>query len=337
MRNELIELISKRRNWRKTAEMCLLRKEQDQVICFQTRRTHNQYDACFGNYPDCPAIGSLNPFLVSRSRCCGATAQPCWHPQSDPATRTLCPSQVRARRGDRFCRRAHRLCASAANRPGSAYYERLLPFAGAFMALFGRNRLPARSTLSRYLSALDQATVEAAHDALSRGSGGAKGLHFRRLACGIVWASSLWSWMWMEPDKPHGNGRCRTRSLCQIRIVVLTRWRLLAMGGASAQKCCVRGPPFCKLIRINGDLFWSRQWRLPRRIETGHPDHHLLRDRSFPSPLPDPGPPRRTLWQCRSFGRCPDRRPWSDRARAATMACWICQRSKRLLLIRPSR
>jgi ketosteroid isomerase-like protein len=42
-----------------------------------------------------------------------------------------------------------------------AYYERLLPFAGAFMALFGRNRLPARSTLSRFLAALDQATVEA--------------------------------------------------------------------------------------------------------------------------------------------------------------------------------
>ncbi len=42
-----------------------------------------------------------------------------------------------------------------------AYYERLLPFAGAFMALFGRDRLPDRSTLSRFLAALDQATVEA--------------------------------------------------------------------------------------------------------------------------------------------------------------------------------
>jgi len=41
------------------------------------------------------------------------------------------------------------------------FYERLQPFAKAFMALFGRKRLPHRSTLSRYLSALDQATVEA--------------------------------------------------------------------------------------------------------------------------------------------------------------------------------
>lgn len=42
-----------------------------------------------------------------------------------------------------------------------AYYERLLPFASPFMALFGRDRLPDRSTLSRFLAALNQTTVEA--------------------------------------------------------------------------------------------------------------------------------------------------------------------------------
>ena len=42
-----------------------------------------------------------------------------------------------------------------------AFYERVLPFANAFMALFGRDHLPARSTLSRFLVALDQAPVEA--------------------------------------------------------------------------------------------------------------------------------------------------------------------------------
>jgi hypothetical protein len=42
-----------------------------------------------------------------------------------------------------------------------AFYARLKPFAETFLALFGRHRLPDRSTLSRYLSALDQATVEA--------------------------------------------------------------------------------------------------------------------------------------------------------------------------------
>jgi hypothetical protein len=41
-----------------------------------------------------------------------------------------------------------------------AFYERLQPFASTFMALFGRERLPHRSMLSRFLAALDQATVE---------------------------------------------------------------------------------------------------------------------------------------------------------------------------------
>jgi hypothetical protein len=42
-----------------------------------------------------------------------------------------------------------------------AFYERVQPLAPAFMALFGRQNLPHRSTLSRYLAALDQQAVEA--------------------------------------------------------------------------------------------------------------------------------------------------------------------------------
>ena len=42
-----------------------------------------------------------------------------------------------------------------------AFYQQIHPWASAFMALFGRDRLPARSTLSRFLSSLDQAAVEA--------------------------------------------------------------------------------------------------------------------------------------------------------------------------------
>lgn len=41
-----------------------------------------------------------------------------------------------------------------------AFDERLAPFADAFLALFGRHDLPGRSTLSRFLAALDQACVE---------------------------------------------------------------------------------------------------------------------------------------------------------------------------------
>ncbi len=41
------------------------------------------------------------------------------------------------------------------------FYERLHPFAAAFMALFGRDRLPAHSTLSRFLTALTPEPIEA--------------------------------------------------------------------------------------------------------------------------------------------------------------------------------
>ena len=42
-----------------------------------------------------------------------------------------------------------------------SFYERLTPFATAFMVLFGRSELPSRAALSRFLSAIDQSPVEA--------------------------------------------------------------------------------------------------------------------------------------------------------------------------------
>jgi len=41
-----------------------------------------------------------------------------------------------------------------------AFYDRLLPFADSFIALFGRKLLPSRSALSRWLAALGSASVE---------------------------------------------------------------------------------------------------------------------------------------------------------------------------------
>jgi len=41
------------------------------------------------------------------------------------------------------------------------FFERLVPFAAPFMALFGRDRLPHRSTLSRFLADVDPACLEA--------------------------------------------------------------------------------------------------------------------------------------------------------------------------------
>src|SRR5690242_14544155 len=42
-----------------------------------------------------------------------------------------------------------------------AFYERLLPFAQPFMALFDRERLPSRSALSRFLASLTWEATEA--------------------------------------------------------------------------------------------------------------------------------------------------------------------------------
>ena len=51
--------------------------------------------------------------------------------------------------------------AMSGERTLETFYERIDPWASAFMALFGRDRLPARATLSRFLSSLDQPAVEA--------------------------------------------------------------------------------------------------------------------------------------------------------------------------------
>ena len=51
--------------------------------------------------------------------------------------------------------------AVSSERTLEAFYKRLHPFAPAFMAQIARERLPARSTLSRFLASLTQAAVEA--------------------------------------------------------------------------------------------------------------------------------------------------------------------------------
>ncbi len=51
--------------------------------------------------------------------------------------------------------------AVSSERTLEAFYAQIHPWASVFMALFGRDRLPARATLSRFLASLDQAAVEA--------------------------------------------------------------------------------------------------------------------------------------------------------------------------------
>jgi hypothetical protein len=57
-----------------------------------------------------------------------------------------------------------------------AFYERIAPFAESFMALFGRNQLPHRSTLSRFRGSPRSSQRGSTPDALSKGSAGAQTL-----------------------------------------------------------------------------------------------------------------------------------------------------------------
>jgi hypothetical protein len=91
-----------------------------------------------------------------------------------------------------------------------SFYERLAPEASPFMALFRRNQLPHRSTLSRFLAALDQASVEALralfqHDLLARKSFASPGGLFDRTGK-----------QWMVVDVDGTRQAARQRALPQM-------------------------------------------------------------------------------------------------------------------------
>src|SRR6266566_9816314 len=88
-----------------------------------------------------------------------------------------------------------------------AFYQRLLPFAEPFMALFGRANLPHPATLSRFLAALDQAPVEALRT-LFRGAIWWRGLRslLHLVGCGIAWEAIGPWWMSMAQNRQSDNG-----------------------------------------------------------------------------------------------------------------------------------
>src|SRR6266699_5697871 len=88
----------------------------------------------------------------------------------------------------------------------ASYYERLQPFATPFMALFGRKQLPHRSTLSRFLAAVDETCVEALRsvflqDALAR-PGSAEGV-------GGLWDRQGQQWVVFDLDGTRQAARQR--------------------------------------------------------------------------------------------------------------------------------
>ena len=127
-----------------------------------------------------------------------------------------------------------------------AFYEQLLPWASAFMALFlfGRERQPARSTLSRFLASLNQAAVEALrtlflHDLLAR-----------RLVeeeqPGGLWDRGGTHWLVFEVD----GTRLATDTGSADRPEALASpvCSFLGIPNASGAKSSARVPPCCKPI-----------------------------------------------------------------------------------------
>jgi hypothetical protein len=139
---------------------------------FSVRRTHDQYRVFSRKHPDFVRIRPLTPSWFGE-----VTLLAC-HFQRQGVLAAL-EEQVRFARL-RFGRYdvIDFLAilfgyAASGERTLEAFYQRLQPRASAFMALFGRDRLPSRSTLSRFLASLDQAAVEALrtlflHDLLAR-------------------------------------------------------------------------------------------------------------------------------------------------------------------------
>lgn len=109
-----------------------------------------------------------------------------------------------------------------------AFYEQLLPFAEVFMALFGRHHLPDRSTLSRFLAALDPPTLEALRTLFEQ--------DLVKRTSPATSPGGLWDRLgnrWLVVDVDATKQAARQRALPQLKshpspIVVLSRSRLPA-------------------------------------------------------------------------------------------------------------
>ena len=135
------------------------------------------------------------------------------------------------------------------------FYDHLRPFALPFMSLFGRDRLPDRSTLSRFLAALTPEPVEALRtlilsDLLARP------LAKEEQASGL-WDRAGTQWVVFDVDGTREAARQRALPKGPDRAVAHRRLRPLcapglATRGASGEKSCAPAPRCCKRTPISG-------------------------------------------------------------------------------------
>ncbi len=197
-----------------------------------------------------------------------------------------------------------------------AFYDRLIPFANVFMALFGRSGLPSRSALSRYLSALDQASVESLRtlfqeDLLARTSfADPGGIKDRCEQC------------WLVADVDGTRKVARQRALPQHESLPAPHRRF--------EQVCAKGYQGRKrgeVVRTRtvvlqahthqdlGNLWRGRQWRLPRRAPACYPGSPQLCQAGSDLAGKRRDPPGWLVWQCRSALGCADLRPGADRTK----------------------
>jgi len=186
-----------------------------------------------------------------------------------------------------------------------AFYTRLAPFATPFMALFGRARLPHRSTLSRFLAALDQPPVEALRTLFQ------KDLVARPASSsppGGLWDRQGQHWLVMDVDGTRQAARQRALPHTPDLPVPHRRLEQVCAAGYLGRK---RG----EVVRTRTTILQAHthQWARLGAQAMAITEENCCR-RSSPSP-PTPPP-------------CPFPSPRSSCASMACMAmrlpCWIC-------------
>ncbi len=115
-----------------------------------------------------------------------------------------------------------------------AFYERLSPWADAFMALFGRERLPARSTLSRFLAALSPEPVEALRT-LFLSDGFSRPLDKEEHVAGL-WDRQGTRWIIFDVDGTREAARQRALPKSSDRPTPQRRLRPLCVPGYTGRK-----------------------------------------------------------------------------------------------------
>jgi hypothetical protein len=135
-----------------------------------------------------------------------------------------------------------------------AFYEAVQPFASAFMAVFGRARLPAASTLSRFLAALPAEPVEALRSVFL------EDLLARPLAA-EEHAAGLWDrqgnrWLVFDIDGTREAARQRALPQTPDRPAPQRRLRPLCAPGYTGretrERWCAHARLSCRCIRISG-------------------------------------------------------------------------------------